>query len=422
MTHDWRLPIPELTVAQHDFLRVVRAAVAGHVCEHPPANWGPVLGLAHVHQVADFLYPRVSAWPLPLQPPPADMARWRSAFFGAVASYTRSTVQTRDILSALRQAEIQVIPLKGVWLAERIYDDGACRPMADIDLLVAPQDLDRAHKVLERIGYTTDDFSLEVTGGKHLHFHKPGMPKTLELHWRLWQTQEAVDNDDAHDQVWTSLDNASLHGVPVSVFPVEREIVYLADHILRHDWSVPLKAYLDFALLCARFGAQLDIMRLEREAAAWKIPFGARFVVQVASDLFGDTPFKPLVPFLSEAAACGAVRRAALVAAVQLSPDSSRITPALATALRQSRGRRIAAGLSRIGLSPSEIRLVHPQIVRRWWLFGGYLWRGINLVRRHGATMLQGQRITPEAAVNAANFNTRHTLGDWLAKQDAPSA
>ena len=421
MTPDWHLPIPELTTAQHDFLRVLRAAVAGRPCERPPIAWGPVLGLAVAHQVADFLYPRVSTWPLLLQPPPADMSRWRIAFFGAVARYTRGVVQTREILAALRQAGVQVIPLKGVWLAERIYDDGACRSMVDIDLLVTPPDLDRAQAVLEQLGYATDDFSPEEAGGKHLRFRKPGAPLPLELHWRLWHTRDGADDAAAHERVWASLDNGVLHGVSMLVFPVEREIVYLADHILGHDWSVPLKAYLDFALLCDRFGPRLDVARLEREADAWGISFGARFVVQVAADLFGDASFAPMASFLREAAACSAARRGALVAAVQLSPGSKRITPALAASLRCSRGRRLVAGLGRVWLEPAEVRLVYPRVVRRWGLIGGYLWRGTDLVRRHGSTMLPGRHVTVEDAADAANFDTRRTLGDWIGERNTAS-
>ena len=417
MTGGWNGAVPSLTAAQHDFLRVARAAAGGRVCDPPPLSWEAVLELAHTHKIADFLYPRVAAWPLPLQPPPADRARWRSAFFGAVARYERSVVQTRGILSALREAGVRVIPLKGIWLAERAYGDGACRRMNDIDLLVAPSGLGRARAVVERLGYATDDFSPgKAAGGRHLRFRKPDAPLPLELHWRLLQDEKDGDGGDADGPVWEGLEEASLHGVPVSVFPVEREIVYLARHLLHHAWAVPLKSHLDLSLLCARFGAQVSAARLAREADAWGIPFGTRFVLRVAADLFGEAPFAAVAPFLQEAAACGDARRAALAAAVQISSGSARITPALAAALPRSRAGRLAAGFGRVWLTPDQIRLIYPRTVRRWGLPGGYLWRGADLARRHGAALLGRRRIAPEEMANSA---IRHTLVKWIDTRDA---
>ena len=177
-----------------------------------------------------------------------------------------------------------------------------------------------------------------------------------------------------------------------------------------------MKAHLDLALLCARFGTQADAARLAREADAWRIPFGARFVLRVAADLFGEAPFAAVAPFLREAAACGEARRAALAAAVQLSPGSVRITPVLAAALSRSRAGRLAAGFGRVWLAPAQLRLVYPRTVRRWGLPGGYLRRGADLVRRHGASLLKGGRITPEETANSA---IRHTLGKWIGACDA---
>lgn len=340
-------------------------------------------------------------------------------FFAAVARYERAAAQARELLAALRHNEIRVIPLKGIWLAGSLYDDGACRPMVDIDLLVAPSDLTRAIAVVERLGYTTDDFPLEETGGKHLHFRKEGVPLPLELHWRLWSRRD----DDAADErdakcVWSELSESELFGTPVAVFSVERKLIYLAHHILGHDWAVPLRAYLDLALLCQRFGERINIRRLEREAHSWRIAFGARFMLQVAADLLGAQAFEALPPFMSERALSAKARRAASVAAVQLTRGSIQITPALARSLRKSRSRRLSDGFKRVWLHPAELRIIYPQVVRRWGLCGGYLWRAFDLLRRHGAAMFVRRPAAEEAEADQANFNLRQTLSHWVSARE----
>lgn len=95
------------------------------------------------------------------------------------------------ILHAAAQIGIEVVPLKGSLLALLCYDDPGLRPMADIDLLVRPQDqlslmevvqrhgyvLTRKrsrHTVLSRAGKTASDV---VRLGEH-----PGNPMNVEIH------------------------------------------------------------------------------------------------------------------------------------------------------------------------------------------------------------------------------------------------
>lgn len=57
------------------------------------------------------------------------------------------------VLSAFKTAEIDVIVLKGVFLAEQIYKNIGLRPMSDIDLLVKEKDLQKAKVELNKLMY-----------------------------------------------------------------------------------------------------------------------------------------------------------------------------------------------------------------------------------------------------------------------------
>ena len=417
-----RFDIPELTSAQREFLLVLRAAADGHAPAELPADWATVLDLASLHQVADFLYPSVQAWAPSCQPSATLMTRWRASFLSAAARYTRAAVQARELLAALHAAEVRVIPLKGVWLAERVYEDGSCRPMCDIDLLVPAEELARARAAVERLGYTTTDYYLREECNKHAHYQKPGTPLTLELHWRLWLPDaEAVAEHDL-TQMWTGLHEERLHGVPVLVFSPERQLVYLTQHILQHFLTVPLKAYLDLILMCRRYAPHFDLSRLEDEARVRRATFGTKFVLQLAGDIWAVRPPASLAAFLTSGGECEEERRAALCAAVQLNKESNRITPSLATFNQASWICRIRIGLSCLVWAPWEIRQYYPQGVRRFGLAGGYVWRCADLLRRHGRALRRGLGDGKGVDANLTNFATRQALAAWIHAQDAHEA
>jgi len=346
------------------------------------------------------------------------MARWRASFLSAAGHYTRAAAQAGELLAALHAAGIRVIPLKGLWLAERVYEDGAYRPMCDIDLLVPAEELALARAAVGRLGYTTTDYYQREACNKHTHYRKPGTPLPLELHWRLWlpDAEAAADPDLAH--MWTGLHEERLHGVPVLAFPPERQLVYLTQHILQHFLTVPLRAYLDLILLCRRYAPHLDPSRLEDEARARRCVSGTRFVLRLAGDIWAVRPPAFLEAFLTACSACEEERRAALCAAVQLDQESCRITSSLAEFYRASWLRRMRIGLSCLAWPPGEIRELYPRAVRRFGLAGGYAARCADLVCRHGRALRRKPGDGEGVHTPLANFTARQALATWIQTQD----
>jgi hypothetical protein len=91
-------------------------------------------------------------------------------------------------IEMLRQAEIRVTPLKGPRLAAALYGDIARRHCNDIDLLVAPAQLDDAVRVVRALGYARPIDRVDGQGLPRLHFtltHQHDALPPLELHWRI---------------------------------------------------------------------------------------------------------------------------------------------------------------------------------------------------------------------------------------------
>jgi hypothetical protein len=99
-----------------------------------------------------------------------------------------------------QQEGVDMMPLKGIVLATRLYNDPGLRSARDIDLLARPEDLTRAHELLTKHGYKRVSPPSEMRGKQsaaylercfHWVYAKDG-GVIVELHWRLsrWSNEQ----------------------------------------------------------------------------------------------------------------------------------------------------------------------------------------------------------------------------------------
>lgn len=92
------------------------------------------------------------------------------------------------LTAVLADAGIRSTPLKGPLLSDAIYGDPGRRPSADLDLLVAPEQLRDAVAVVRGMGYEAPGDYVQHDGFPMLHFalmHKRRELPPVELHWRI---------------------------------------------------------------------------------------------------------------------------------------------------------------------------------------------------------------------------------------------
>lgn len=150
-----------------------------------------------------------------------------------------------ELAAALRRfqaAGIPVMPLKGSILTTRPGHDPYRRPMADLDLLVLPEDLGAARTTLESLGYrrrseaaprSTHDGFERVGNDRVVSWdgEHPDNPRRVELHTEvtrhLWGW---VDDDDLTTMLWSGAREGRLLGEP-AVLPTEQALLaHLAIH------------------------------------------------------------------------------------------------------------------------------------------------------------------------------------------------
>lgn len=95
--------------------------------------------------------------------------------------------QTDRILQRFETLQLKVIPLKGVYFAEKYFGHIGARGTSDIDLLVRKEDVGRAVDCIKALGFQIEPEP--IPSHFHLSFSKriPGaiVPLTVEIHWNI---------------------------------------------------------------------------------------------------------------------------------------------------------------------------------------------------------------------------------------------
>ena len=148
----------------------------------------------------------------------------------SVYRWTWSSNQTlihagREALVRLHGAEIDTLLLKGSALMYLDYEDTGVRPMADLDVLVRPEQVDRAVAELETIGWSSrsarSPARIPLLWTDELR-HETG--KGMDLHWRV------LLRPGSEEELWRRSVPVTFGGVPSrSLSPADR-LVHVCVH------------------------------------------------------------------------------------------------------------------------------------------------------------------------------------------------
>jgi hypothetical protein len=158
------------------------------------------------------------------------------------------------ILRRFDRAGIDVIPLKGISLAVRDYGGVGRRKDGDHDLLVRPDQIGEAGRILADMGYhspnapqpistwTEETTPEDLEGKTTYHAHKAvktegPMSTVVELHWAGTERNSHQDPEIAPllaRRMWERSTEGELLGAPVRQLAPEDEILFLSFHLVRH--------------------------------------------------------------------------------------------------------------------------------------------------------------------------------------------
>ena len=151
------------------------------------SEWADMLSLAAMQRIAPLLWHRIKQKKLEKLVPERVAARLGTALLRNTLNNLRLNAEMARLLDALESESIPLIPLKGVVLANTVYENAGLREMNDIDVLAHPGDLRRITEILAGMGYEPAHPVDFEWGVENLH-HLPAMMKgniKLEVHWTI---------------------------------------------------------------------------------------------------------------------------------------------------------------------------------------------------------------------------------------------
>jgi hypothetical protein len=144
-------------------------------------------------QLTPLLYRELARRGWDAQNAPPWWSTLRDDYVLALQTALYEEEEIKELLRALTKAGVTPILLKGADLRLRVYDDPAVRPMADLDILVSPSQVDRVRGLLESMEFRLQAQCFDPRPSwrarfrNELHFAPPqGWPLLIDLHWQLY--------------------------------------------------------------------------------------------------------------------------------------------------------------------------------------------------------------------------------------------
>lgn len=229
----------------------------------------------------------------PLDLPERLTARWSRVYEREVARCSVIHVGAAKALTALAQAGIRVVPLKGFYLASRLYERKGARAFRDLDLLVEPGALTALNEVLLRAGFRPHPGRpVFVPAPAYTVYHLPleGSDTVMEVDIHVgmhWPEEYNYRTAFRAEDLWSQVCREEVEGLPAwGLSPQHLFITTLLDAAVNHRYARLIK-----------FRDAIEIIRGSdvgwAEVLAWSrrwmvrsfVGAGLRYLVEIDSDL-----------------------------------------------------------------------------------------------------------------------------------------
>ncbi|HVT37667.1 MAG TPA: nucleotidyltransferase family protein [Gemmatimonadaceae bacterium] len=199
-----------------------------------PLNWAGVVRLAAREQLLPVLWSALRAH-VDLIPPETIATLQRQS---SVTEFRMGMTESvlGQVVERLACEDIRVMLLKGAALATTIYPSFAARPMGDLDMLVAPDQTERAWACMREAGWKP-----ELPGGREFHEshqHLPGLLDpggfgiVLEIHRSVLPPRGPFVLNE--DEIWRDARTVRVRATDAFVPSDEHQLLHLCLHFA---WS-----------------------------------------------------------------------------------------------------------------------------------------------------------------------------------------
>jgi len=203
--------------------------------------------------------------------------------------------QLKEIVSVLNSASIELLLLKGsASLVENDYEHIGIRFLSDIDLMVHPEQIEKAYELLINAGYkkVDADFTVHDTYHHLWPIEKEGMPVMVELHRRVMGGNSGIEYIPFSTE--TSYKSNNPYFLNVWVLNPTYKLYHAFLHtelddnnyILKH---LDLRHLYDFTILTNKYYDKIDWNELDRSVKSLGLANNFQAYLYMGKELFGLT-------------------------------------------------------------------------------------------------------------------------------------
>ncbi len=357
---------------------------------------------AYREGLAGLILEHSSRHSLPLAPTVA--ARLERRATAVAARNLQLNTELERILHVLNRANIPVILLKGAALNLTLYPRLDLRPMSDLDLLVRPQDADRAVRALTEQGcrrgmdlvrdgfFPQYHYECELISGSVV-------PVRIDLHARPLRPLRYFRTMPT-DAFWEDARVVRVGQSEGLIPSLETMFIHLAAHAAFHGCSRALWLY-DIKRFADDAGHTMDWSLVLRRSCEWRLSLPVQRAIECATDLYGPCCPQSVLDRLGKRGA-GWCDRLTLW---QTPRDAASPLAHILANLLCTPGWGFRLGYAMAYLLPGRAHLAGLYPYRhRGWVACAHIWRFVRVIKRvlripwgrpsHAERKTRGQRLT----------------------------
>ena len=239
--------------------------------------WPFILAESRKEGVACLLYHNLSQFKNKI--PPDILSRLEETYCTNAYRNVKIYDAIASVLSLIHKEGLKMIPLKGLFLAEKVYNDIGLRAIiSDIDLLVKKEDLPSIERLLENLGYSMRVhkkllyLAMKKSYMNSVEFLKPetNLPN-LHVHWHIlnislptYLYSKKIDMS----AFWKSAQPTKIADASAWQFAWHHLIMHLSEHALKHSFDrLILLSDIDAVVKVCK--SQIDWQKLIAESLAY---------------------------------------------------------------------------------------------------------------------------------------------------------
>lgn len=227
-------------------------------------NWKSVIKQAAYHEILSFVYYNIHKFKK-LNISKDIFIILEKSYYATLSKNINLWKEFCYIQEAFHKARVEIIPLKGIILAEILYHNIGLRQMADIDILIKENDLLALNAIetqMLQLGYHMELDNLPENYWRkyhcHIKFYNPRKDITVDMHWAFAPPRpHKIDLTP----IWKRSRIRLINQVEVLTLTPEDTLFSLCFHICRDIFNLQhlkLRELCDIHELITQYNSYLD--------------------------------------------------------------------------------------------------------------------------------------------------------------------